>query len=59
MTFKRAGTTVAKDLDAAEMGTISEGDGVLSEVSFYTNGDFQIYAVARTWPTPERSVLLS
>ena len=39
--LKRAGTTVAKDLDAAEMGTISEGDGVLSEVSFYTNGDFR------------------
>ena len=39
--LKRAGTTGAKDLDAAEMGTISEGDGVLSEVSFYTNGDFR------------------
>lgn len=39
--LKRAGTTVAKDLDAAEMGTISEGDGALSEVSFYTNGDFR------------------
>ena len=39
--LKRAGTTVAKDLDAAEMGTISEGDGILSEVSFYTNGDFR------------------
>ena len=39
--LKRAGTTVAKDLDATEMGTISEGDGVLSEVSFYTNGDFR------------------
>ena len=39
--LKRAGTTVAKDLDAAEMGTIAEGNGVLSEVSFYTNGDFR------------------
>ena len=39
--LKRAGTTVAKDLDAAEMGTISEDDGILSEVSFYTNGDFR------------------
>ena len=39
--LKRAGTTVAKDLDATEMGTISEGDGILSEVSFYTNGDFR------------------
>ena len=38
--LKRAGTTVAKDLDAAEMGTITEGDGVLDEVSFYTNGNF-------------------
>lgn len=39
--LKRAGTTIAKDLDAAEMGTIAEGDGVLREVSFYTNGDFR------------------
>ncbi len=39
--LKRAGTTVARDLDTAEMGTIAEGDGVLSEVSFYTNGDFR------------------
>ena len=38
--LKRAGTTVAKDLDAAEMGTIAEGDGALDEVSFYTNGTF-------------------
>ena len=39
--LKRAGTTVAKDLDAAEMGTIAEGDSVLDEVSFYTNGSFK------------------
>ncbi len=39
--LKRAGTTVARDLDTAEMGTIAEGDGVLDEVSFYTNGDFR------------------
>ena len=39
--LKRAGTTVAKDLDAAEMGTITEGDSVLDEVSFYTNGSFR------------------
>lgn len=39
--LKRAGTTVAKDLDAAEMGTITEGDGALDEVSFYTNGSFR------------------
>ncbi|HRJ06850.1 MAG TPA: threonine--tRNA ligase [Candidatus Saccharibacteria bacterium] len=38
--LKREGTTVAKDLDASEMGTISDGEGVLSEVGFYTNGDF-------------------
>lgn len=39
--LKRAGTTVAKDLDAAEMGTITEGDSALDEVSFYTNGSFK------------------
>ena len=41
--LKRAGTTVAKDLDAAEMGTIAPDDGrdsALEEVSFYTNGTF-------------------
>lgn len=38
--LKRSGTTVAKDLDASEMGTIAEGDDALSEVGFYTNGDF-------------------
>lgn len=39
--LKRAGTTVAKDLDAAEMGTIADGDSALNEVSFYTNGTFK------------------
>ncbi len=39
--LKRAGTTVAKDLDVAEMGTITEGDSALDEVSFYTNGSFK------------------
>ena len=39
--LKRAGTTVAKDLDVAEMGTITEGEGALDEVSFYTNGTFK------------------
>ena len=39
--LKRAGTTVAKDLDAAEMGTITEGDSALDEVSFYTNGSLR------------------
>lgn len=38
--LKRSGTTIAKDLDANEMGTISEGDAAVEEVSFYTNGDF-------------------
>jgi len=38
--LKRSGTTVAKDLDASEMGTIAEGDAALDEVSFYKNGDF-------------------
>lgn len=38
--LKRAGTTVAKDLDQAEMGTIAEVGAKLDEVSFYTNGDF-------------------
>lgn len=38
--LKRRGTTVAKDLDVNEMGTITEGDSVLDEVSFYKNGDF-------------------
>jgi threonyl-tRNA synthetase len=38
--LKRAGTTVAKDLDAAELGTIAEGDAVVENVSFYRDGDF-------------------
>ncbi len=38
--LKRAGTTVAKDLDAAELGTITEGNSKVEEVSFYRNGDF-------------------
>lgn len=38
--LKRSGTTVAKDLDASEMGTITDGDSALDEVSFYKNGDF-------------------
>lgn len=38
--LKRSGTTVAKDLDADELGTIAEGDAALEEVSFYKNGDF-------------------
>jgi threonyl-tRNA synthetase len=38
--LKRAGTTVAKDLNADELGTIAEGDTALENVSFYTNGEF-------------------
>lgn len=39
--LKRSGTTVAKDLDASEMGTIAEGGAAaLEQVGFYTNGDF-------------------
>jgi len=38
--LKRSGTTVAKDLDASELGTISAGAAKLETVSFYRNGDF-------------------
>lgn len=38
--LKRAGTTVAKDLDASELGTITEGDAAVENVSFYKNGVF-------------------
>lgn len=38
--LKRAGTTAAKDLSSEELGTVTEGDAAVSEVSFYTNGDF-------------------
>lgn len=38
--LKRSGTTVARDLDASEMGTIADGDAALDTVSFYTDGDF-------------------
>lgn len=38
--LKRSGTTIAKDLDEGELGTIAEGDAVVDEVSFYKNGDF-------------------
>jgi threonyl-tRNA synthetase len=36
----RAGTTVAKDLDADELGLASEGESAVENVSFYKNGDF-------------------
>lgn len=38
--LKRAGTTVAKDLSADEMGTVAEGDGQMDSVSFYRNSTF-------------------
>lgn len=38
--LKRSGTTVAKDLDADELGTISDGSNAVENVSFYTNGEF-------------------
>lgn len=38
--LKRSGTTVAKDLDADELGTITDGGAAVQEVSFYRNGDF-------------------
>lgn len=38
--LKRAGTTVAKDLDKDEFGTITEGDAAVESVSFYKNGAF-------------------
>jgi threonyl-tRNA synthetase len=38
--LKRSGTTVAKDLDKDELGTIADGDAAVDEVSFYKNGDF-------------------
>ena len=38
--LKRAGTTVAKDLNVDELGTIVDGDGQVENVSFYKDGDF-------------------
>jgi threonyl-tRNA synthetase len=38
--LKRAGTTVAKDLSAEEMGTLADGDSQVENVGFYTNGSF-------------------
>ena len=38
--LQRSGTTVAKDLDADELGLKSDGDSEVTEVSFYRNGDF-------------------
>ncbi len=38
--LKRSGTTVAKDLDADELGLASSGDAAVENVSFYKNGEF-------------------
>lgn len=38
--LKRAGTTVAKELDSDELGLATDGDAAVTEVSFYRNGDF-------------------
>ncbi len=38
--LKRAGTTLAKDLDVDELGLPSDTDSVVENVSFYNNGDF-------------------
>lgn len=38
--LKRAGTTVANDLNAEELGSIAEGDAAVESVSFYRNGEF-------------------
>lgn len=38
--LKRSGTTVAKDLNREELGTISQGDSKVESVSLYRNGDF-------------------
>lgn len=38
--LKRAGTTVAKDLDVDELGFDAEGESAVENVSFYKDGDF-------------------
>lgn len=38
--LKRSGTTVAKDLDANELGLQTDGDSAVENVSFYKNGIF-------------------
>ena len=38
--LRRSGTTVAKDLDSEELGTITDGTSAVGTVSFYKNGDF-------------------
>jgi threonyl-tRNA synthetase len=38
--LKRSGTTIAKDLDTEELGTVTDGTSAVETVSFYQNGDF-------------------
>ncbi len=38
--LKRAGTTSASDLDAAQLGIVSDGESAVESVSFYRNGSF-------------------
>jgi threonyl-tRNA synthetase len=38
--LQRSGTTLAKDLDIAELGLESAADSKVEDVSFYRNGDF-------------------
>ena len=38
--LKRAGTTIANELDSAELGLVAEGESKVENVSFYTDGDF-------------------
>ena len=38
--LKRSGTTIAKDLDADELGLATDGDAAIESVSFYKNGIF-------------------
>lgn len=38
--LKRSGTTVAKDLDADELGLAADSDSAVENVSFYKNGKF-------------------
>lgn len=38
--LKRTGTTIAKEIDMAEIGAAAKGDAKVDEVSFYRNGDF-------------------
>lgn len=38
--LKRAGTTIARDLDSDELGLATDSDAAVEKVSFYTDGDF-------------------